>query len=91
MSDVTDLDLDARRRRIRYRAWHRGLRELELLLGRFVEDGAQTLDAADIAAFEALLDVDDQTVLGWLMGRYLARRRRTTRPCCDGCGPQLQA
>lgn len=67
MSDVTDLDLDARRRRIRYRAWHRGLRELELLLGRFVEDGAQTLDAADIAAFEALLDVDDQTVLGWLM------------------------
>ncbi len=69
---MTDtLDLDARRRRIRYRAWHRGLWELELLLGPFADGQSATLDAQDIAAFEALLETDDQTVLGWLMGDAL--------------------
>lgn len=63
-----DLDLDARRRRIRYRAWHRGLRELELLLGPFADAQSATLDMQDVTAFEALLETDDQTVLGWLMG-----------------------
>lgn len=63
-----DLDLDARRRRIRYRAWHRGLRELELLLGPFADAESATLDETDVTAFEALLEADDQTVLGWLMG-----------------------
>lgn len=62
------LDLDARRRRIRYRAWHRGLRELELLLGPFSDAHSATLDHTEVVAFEALLEVDDQTVLGWLMG-----------------------
>ena len=61
-------DLDARRRRIKFRAWHRGLREVDLLLGRFVDAKLGTLDESDIAAFEALLDVPDQELLGWLMG-----------------------
>ena len=64
----SDLDLDARRRRIRYRAWHRGLRELELLLGPFADRQSAALDEVDVVAFEALLEADDQTVLGWLMG-----------------------
>ena len=68
MSDVTDLDLDARRRRLRYRAWHRGLRELELLLGPFADLQSAGLGDEEVAAFEALLETDDQTVLGWLMG-----------------------
>lgn len=61
------LDLEARRRRIKYRAWHRGLRELELLLGRFVDARIETLDAEDVAAFEVLLDVPDQVLLDGLM------------------------
>ncbi len=61
-------DLDTRRRRIKFRAWHRGLREVDLLLGRFVDANMDTLDESDIVALEGLLDVQDQELLGWLMG-----------------------
>ena len=65
---MSDADLDVRRRRIRFRAWHRGLREVDLLLGGFADAKITALDESEIAAFEALLDVPDQTVLDWLMG-----------------------
>ena len=60
-------DLAMRRRRIKFRAGHRGMRELDLLLGGFVEAQLDTFDARDIADFEALLDIPDQTAFGWFM------------------------
>lgn len=33
----TSADLDPRRRRILFRAWHRGIREMDLILGQFAE------------------------------------------------------
>ena len=74
MSDTLDLDA---RRRIRYRSGHRGLRELDLLLGGFVDVRGQDFDDRDIADFERLLDVPDQTVLAWLMGET------PVDPACD--------
>ena len=65
---MSDADLAVRRRRIRFRAWHRGLREVDLLLGGFADVQIEALDESEITAFEALLDVPDQTVLDWLMG-----------------------
>lgn len=87
---MNDLDLDARRRRIRYRAWHRGLRELELLLGPFADAQSAGLDAPDVAAFEALLEVDDQTVLGWLMGDAPPERAHDTPLFRRMCAPLPQ-
>jgi antitoxin CptB len=67
MSD-TGLDLEARRRRIRFRAGHRGLRELDILMGGFARAEGGAFDADEVVAFERLLDVPDQTLLAWLMG-----------------------
>ena len=64
---MSDDDLAVRRRRLKFRSGHRGLRELDILLGGFVADQVETLDAADIADVEALLDVPDQTVFGWFI------------------------
>jgi antitoxin CptB len=61
-------DLDIRRRRIRVRAWRRGMRELDLLLGAFVDSEIQRLDASEIAELEALLDVPDAKLFSWLCG-----------------------
>lgn len=55
-----------RRRRLRFRAWHRGMQEVDLLLGRFADAHLDTLDEADLAGFEALLDVPDQDILAWI-------------------------
>lgn len=61
-------DLDLRRRRIRVRAWRRGMREMDILLGGFVDARLETLDAQDIAALEALLDAPDDAAFRWFCG-----------------------
>jgi antitoxin CptB len=61
--------LDPRRRRALFRAWHRGMRETDLLLGRFADAYIATLDDEELAAFEALLEVPDDELLAWLTGR----------------------
>ena len=61
--------LDQRRRRTLYQAWHRGTREMDLLLGRFADDVIDDLSDAELADFEALMDVPDHDLFGWICGR----------------------
>ena len=51
--------LDPRRRRALFRAWHRGTREMDLLLGRFADTHIGGLSDRDLADFEALMEVPD--------------------------------
>ncbi len=60
--------LDPRRRRVLFRAWRRGMRELDLILGRFADARIGDLSDRDLTAFEALLDATDQDVLAWITG-----------------------
>ena len=62
------LDLDARRRRIKVRAWRRGMREMDLILGAFADAHLTTLTEAEIAEFEKLLDESDRDVFSWISG-----------------------
>jgi antitoxin CptB len=55
-----------RRRRLRFRAWHRGMQEVDILLGRFADAHLDGLDEAGLAGFEALLAVPDQDILAWI-------------------------
>ncbi|GHE50751.1 hypothetical protein GCM10019059_07280 [Camelimonas fluminis] len=60
--------LDERRRRILYRSWHRGTREMDLLLGQFADARVEALDARDLDDIEALLEAQDRDVFSWLTG-----------------------
>jgi antitoxin CptB len=59
-------DREVRRRRIRFRAWHRGTREMDLLMGGFADAGLGTLNDAELDQFEHLLDLPDPLVFAWL-------------------------
>ena len=61
-------ELDVRRRRLRFRAWHRGTREMDLLLGRFADAEMARLDEHDIGVFEALIEVPDPDLYNWITG-----------------------
>ena len=61
-------DLAMRRRRLKFRAWHRGMREVDLLLGRFADAYLDDLDPDELAGFEALLEIPDREVLSWIIG-----------------------
>ena len=60
--------LDVRRRRTHFRAWHRGMRETDLILGRFADAEIASLTDSELGAFEALLDEQDRDILAWLTG-----------------------
>ncbi|MBM3503271.1 MAG: succinate dehydrogenase assembly factor 2 [Alphaproteobacteria bacterium] len=53
------IGLDERRRRVRYRSWHRGTREMDLLLGGFADRHLATMSADDLEAFERLIALPD--------------------------------
>lgn len=58
--------LDPRRRRALVRAWRRGMREVDLILGRYADAHIGAMSDHDLADFEALMDVPDQDVLDWV-------------------------
>jgi antitoxin CptB len=62
-------DLDPRRRRALFRAWRRGMKEMDLILGGFADAHIGDLGDHDLADFEALMDVPDDELFTWFMGR----------------------
>jgi antitoxin CptB len=67
-SMLSSAALDERRRRILFRAWRRGMREMDLVMGRFADQHLPTMSESELDAFELLLDVPDPRVLAWLTG-----------------------
>lgn len=67
-SAVSSAGLDARRRRILFRAWRRGLREMDLVMGQFADQEITTMSEAELDEFEKLLDIPDPDILGWIVG-----------------------
>jgi antitoxin CptB len=62
------LDRDARLKRLRFRAWHRGTREADLLVGGFFDAQHESWSSEEIAWFEALLEEQDVDILAWAIG-----------------------
>jgi antitoxin CptB len=60
--------LDLRRRKLLFRAWHRGLREVDLILGRFADGNIEHMTETDLSEFEELMNVPDGQLLAWLTG-----------------------
>jgi antitoxin CptB len=60
---------DIRRKKLKFRAWRRGFREMDLLIGSFADAQIDSFDAAGLDEFERLLAVPDWEVYAWLIGQ----------------------
>jgi antitoxin CptB len=69
MSEPDSASLDTRRRRLLYRAMHRGTHENDLLFGGFVQRNIHDFGEPELDALEALLEVPDNDLADWLTGR----------------------
>ena len=58
-----------RRRRLRYRAWHRGTRELDLIIGPFADAVTEGMDGAELDRLERLLSEEETDLQAWLLGQ----------------------
>lgn len=61
------MDRDARLKRLKFRAWHRGTREADFLIGGYFDAHAARWDAADLDWFEAFLEEQDVDIIAWAM------------------------
>ena len=71
MSTGTNLSsegLDSRRRRLLFRCWHRGIREMDLVLGRFADAQLASLSDSELDEVERWLEVPDQQIFAWVNG-----------------------
>ena len=62
-------DIAMRRRRLRYRAWHRGTKEMDLVLGPFADAHLESFETPELDRLEALMDEEDTDLLKWVMGQ----------------------
>jgi antitoxin CptB len=58
--------LDLRRRKLLFRSWHRGMREMDLIMGGFADAKVAELSERELAEFERLIEVPDRDLLAWI-------------------------
>jgi len=56
---------EARRRRLLWRASHRGIKEMDLILGRFAAARIFRMNEAELAELEIIVEIPDQELLAW--------------------------
>ena len=54
--------------RIKFRAWHRGTREADYMIGGFFDRYSEGWSEAELAWFEALIEEDDVDIMAWALG-----------------------
>jgi antitoxin CptB len=67
---MTDTETtEQRRKRLRFRSWHRGTREMDLILGRFADAHIAAMSPAQLDRYAALLENSDPDIYEWVVGR----------------------
>lgn len=60
--------LDERRKKLLFRSWHRGMREMDYVLGMFANEAIADLSDDELSEFEMLMQVPDPDMYKWLSG-----------------------
>jgi len=61
------MDRENRLKRLRFRAWHRGTREADMMVGGFYDHDHHRWDEAEMAWFESFLEEQDVDIMAWAM------------------------
>ena len=62
------MDREHRLKRLRFRAWHRGIREADMMIGGFFDRHHQGCDVGEMDWFETFLEEQDVDVMAWAIG-----------------------
>jgi antitoxin CptB len=78
MTERSSEGLDARRRRLLFRAWRRGVREMDLIMGRFADAYIEKFDEPALDEFETLIEAPNAELYSWVVGNAAAPARYDT-------------
>ena len=76
---MVDAGDEIRRKRLKFRAWHRGMKEVDLVLGPFADAHVDGLNSEELDTFELLLSVPDNDLYDWLCERSTPPDRHRTK------------
>lgn len=65
---ITSDGLEPRRKKALFRAWHRGTKEMDYVMGHFADAHIAAMTIDDLLDFEHLLDVSDRELFAWVVG-----------------------
>jgi antitoxin CptB len=68
MTERSSEGLDVRRRKLLFRAWRRGVREMDLIVGRFADVYIDKFDEPALDHFERLIEVPNAELYAWVTG-----------------------
>jgi antitoxin CptB len=68
MTERSSEGLDVRRRKLLFRAWRRGVRETDLIVGRFADAFIDQFDEPALDDFERLIEVPNADLYAWVVG-----------------------
>jgi antitoxin CptB len=71
-------DISPRRKRILFRAWHRGIREMDLILGQFADDEIGNLSEDQLDELEVIMAEEDADLVKWITGEMPVPEKYTT-------------
>lgn len=60
---------DIQRARLKMRCNHRGMKEMDIILGKFADSELDGLGSEELTALEELIEESDQDMLSWVLGR----------------------
>src|SRR3546814_20707539 len=63
------MENDIRLRRLQFRAWHRGTREADMMIGGFFDRYGKQWSGSELNWFERLLEEDDVDIMAWAIGK----------------------
>ena len=63
------IDDQTLRKRLKFRSWHRGTREMDLILGRFADRNLPAMDRGQLDSYALLLEESDPDIYDWLTGQ----------------------
>ena len=61
-------DIKVRRKRLRFRCWHRGTKEADMLLGRFADAYIEEMGPVELDRLEIILGQNDLDLYNWISG-----------------------
>ncbi|OPB31672.1 succinate dehydrogenase assembly factor 2 [Bartonella sp. AR 15-3] len=65
---INENQLDSRRRRLIFRAWHRGIREIDLIFGQYVDAHINKMSDQTVSKLEYIMSFEDRDLLTWITG-----------------------
>jgi len=68
MTERSSEGLDVRRRKLLFRAWRRGVREMDLIVGRFADAFIDKFDQKSLEDFEKLIEAPNADLYAWVVG-----------------------